>query len=80
MYVKDLENVGDSTKINNLFNVKGKIVVITGGARGIGLMISQGFVINGAKVIIISRSEKICKEAVDALNKIGLEKILCNSC
>eukprot|EP01119_Soliformovum_irregulare_P002492 TRINITY_DN1273_c0_g1_i1.p1 TRINITY_DN1273_c0_g1~~TRINITY_DN1273_c0_g1_i1.p1 ORF type:complete len:274 (+),score=83.79 TRINITY_DN1273_c0_g1_i1:123-824(+) len=34
-------------------------------------MIAYGFVTNGAKVIISSRSADVCKEAVDALNKIG---------
>jgi len=71
MYVKDLTSVGDSTKISQLFDVKDKVVVVTGGARGIGLMIAHGFVANGAKVIISSRSAKICQEAVDALNKMG---------
>jgi len=71
MYVKDLERIGDSTLISKLFDVKGKVVVVTGGARGIGLMIAQGFVANGAKVIISSRSAETCEEAVKALNKLG---------
>ena len=36
--------------INNLFNVSGKTVVVTGGSRGIGEMITAGFLANGAKV------------------------------
>ena len=41
--------------MNDLFNVRGKVAVITGGGRGIGEMISRGFVANGARVYIASR-------------------------
>jgi NAD(P)-dependent dehydrogenase (short-subunit alcohol dehydrogenase family) len=46
-------------EIDNLFGVKGKVVLVTGGGRGIGFMISQGFVRNGATVYIASRSKKV---------------------
>lgn len=49
--------------INNLFSVKNKVVVITGGSSGIGLMMANGFVANGAKV----RFLKYC-----VLNELGL--------
>jgi len=55
----------------NLFNVKGKVVLVTGGSRGIGKMISTGFVKNGAKVYISSRSAKDCEETAQELNKLG---------
>jgi NAD(P)-dependent dehydrogenase (short-subunit alcohol dehydrogenase family) len=42
--------------MDELFSVAGKTVVVTGGARGIGLMIASGFVESGAKVYITSRS------------------------
>lgn len=42
-------------KIESLFSVAGKTVVITGGSRGIGEMIARGYVANGAKVILTSR-------------------------
>ena len=41
-------------KIDNLFNVKNKAVV-TGGSRGIGEMITAGFLANGVKVYITAR-------------------------
>ena len=37
-------------EINNLFSVKNKVAVVTGGSRGIGEMITAGFLANGAKV------------------------------
>mgnify|MGYP002037861525 CR=1 FL=1 len=36
--------------VTRLFGVKGKTILVTGGARGIGLMIAAGFVANGATV------------------------------
>ena len=54
--------------INNLFNVKSKIVLITGGSRGIGEMIATGFVANGAKVYISSRKETDCIETAKRLS------------
>ena len=52
---------------SNLFSVKGKTVVITGGSRGIGEMLAAGFLANGAKVIISSRKEAACYETVERL-------------
>jgi NAD(P)-dependent dehydrogenase (short-subunit alcohol dehydrogenase family) len=44
---------------------------VTGGAKGIGRMISEGFVANGAKVYISSRDAKACEAACKELNALG---------
>jgi 2-deoxy-D-gluconate 3-dehydrogenase len=46
--------------LDALFGVRDKIVVVTGGSRGIGEMIAAGFLANGAKVYISSRKADVC--------------------
>ncbi|KAK3685455.1 hypothetical protein B0T22DRAFT_218526 [Podospora appendiculata] len=57
--------------INSLFSVKDKVVLVTGGAKGLGLMISTGFVLNGAKVYISSRDAQACASAAASLTSLG---------
>ncbi|CAN9441419.1 unnamed protein product [Alternaria sp. RS040] len=59
---------------SSLFDVKGKVVLVTGGAKGIGRMISEGFVQNGATVYISSRDAKACEQACKELNALGKGK------
>jgi NAD(P)-dependent dehydrogenase (short-subunit alcohol dehydrogenase family) len=47
-------------KIDSLFSVAGKVVLVTGGSRGIGEMVAAGFLANGAKVYISSRKAAAC--------------------
>jgi 2-deoxy-D-gluconate 3-dehydrogenase len=54
-------------KINDLFSVDGKIVLVTGGSRGIGEMIAAGYLANGAKVYISSRKAEACDAAAQRL-------------
>jgi NAD(P)-dependent dehydrogenase (short-subunit alcohol dehydrogenase family) len=61
----------DNLDISNLFSVKGKTVLVTGGSRGIGLMIASTFVKNGAKVYISSRNAAVCQAVEAELSKIG---------
>src|SRR5579862_6900900 len=57
--------------INELFSIKGKVAVVTGGSRGIGLMIARGYVEAGAKVYISSRKRDVCDEVANDLSKSG---------
>ncbi|KAJ9109263.1 hypothetical protein QFC21_000592 [Naganishia friedmannii] len=56
---------------SKLFDVKDKVVLVTGGGRGIGEMIAEGYVSNGAKVYIASRDIKACEATAARLNKQG---------
>ncbi|OWT35686.1 hypothetical protein C343_06726 [Cryptococcus neoformans C23] len=52
-----------SLKLQDIFDVKGKVVLVTGGGTGLGKAISSGFVQNGAKVYITGRRQQVLEEA-----------------
>jgi NAD(P)-dependent dehydrogenase (short-subunit alcohol dehydrogenase family) len=54
---------------DNLFSIKGKVALVTGGSRGIGEMIAAGFLANGAKVYISSRKAAACEATAERLSK-----------
>src|SRR5436853_2799199 len=57
--------------IGELFSIKGKVALVTGGSRGIGLMIARGYLEAGAKVYISSRKPDVCDAVAAELSKIG---------
>ncbi|MEH6677272.1 SDR family oxidoreductase [Phenylobacterium sp.] len=57
--------------MKNLFSVEGKVVLVTGGSRGIGEMIARGYVENGAKVYISSRKADVCDRVAEELSEYG---------
>jgi NAD(P)-dependent dehydrogenase (short-subunit alcohol dehydrogenase family) len=54
-----------------LFSVSGKTAVVTGGSRGVGLMIARGLVEAGADVVISSRKVDACEAAAAELSQLG---------
>jgi NAD(P)-dependent dehydrogenase (short-subunit alcohol dehydrogenase family) len=57
--------------VNTLFDVSGKVVLVTGGSRGIGEMIARGFVDAGASVYISSRKADVGNALAEELSKNG---------
>jgi 2-deoxy-D-gluconate 3-dehydrogenase len=51
----------------DLFSLKGRVALVTGGSRGIGKMIAKGFIEQGAKVYISSRKAPACIETAEEL-------------
>jgi len=57
-------------KIQELFDVSGKVAIVTGGSRGIGEMIASGFLANGVKVYITARKEAALIEKAKELSEL----------
>jgi len=56
----------------NIFSLNGKVAVVTGGSRGLGLHAASGLLQAGcSKIFITSRKAKACEEACTALNNLG---------
>lgn len=57
--------------MKDLFDVSGKVALVTGGSRGIGEMIAEGYVVNGVKTYISARKADACDATAARLSKIG---------
>jgi NAD(P)-dependent dehydrogenase (short-subunit alcohol dehydrogenase family) len=59
------------SEMNSMFDVSGKVAVVTGGTVGIGAMIAEGLVANGARTYIAARKADDLREAANRLGELG---------
>jgi NAD(P)-dependent dehydrogenase (short-subunit alcohol dehydrogenase family) len=57
--------------MDKLFSLEGRVALVTGGSRGIGRMIAEGFLRHGAKVYISARKAEACDRTAAELSSIG---------
>jgi NAD(P)-dependent dehydrogenase (short-subunit alcohol dehydrogenase family) len=57
--------------IRDRFDLSGRVAVITGGTRGLGLAIARGFAQAGAEIVVVSRKADACDEVASALRAEG---------
>ena len=65
------------TDARSRFDLSGRIAVVTGGTRGLGLAIAQGFADAGAHVVIVSRKADACDRVAAEIRAAGGRALSC---
>jgi gluconate 5-dehydrogenase len=58
---------------NNLYNLDGRLALVTGSSRGIGLALAKGLAENGARIVVNGRDAQKAEQAAESLRSAGFD-------
>lgn len=61
--------------VKDMFDLQGKVAIVTGGGKGIGLKMAEGLAEAGANIILCSRKVQACEKAAGDLEKLGVKSL-----
>src|ERR1700752_4530681 len=75
-----LKEVADPTQVTSrnvrdLFNLKGRVAIVTGGSIGLGHQIAEGLAEMGANVVLCARKKERCQQAAEELQQLGIKTL-----
>jgi len=62
-------------KVQEMFDLSGKVAIITGGGKGIGLKMAEGLAEAGAHVVLCSRKVEKCRQAAEEISRLGVKTL-----
>lgn len=72
--LKEADPTRDSTvNVKQLFDLTGRVAIVTGGSIGLGRQMAEGLAEMGANVVLCARKEERCREAAEELRQLGVE-------
>jgi len=71
------DTVNSELDAGRLFDLSGRVAVITGATRGLGLAMARAFARAGAQVVVVSRKADVCAEVAAALRAEGGKAAAC---
>src|ERR1700720_395965 len=60
---------------SELFDLTGRVAIITGGSIGLGRQMAEGLAEMGANVVLCARKKERCQEAADELAGLGIKPL-----
>src|SRR5277367_533356 len=58
-----------------MFDLSGRVAVITGGSVGLGRQMAEGLAEMGANLVLCARKKERCEQAADELQKLGVQTL-----
>jgi len=62
-------------RVQDLFDLRGKVSIVTGGGRGLGFALAEGLAEAGSNIVICSRKESSCHEAAQRIERTGVRAV-----
>jgi NAD(P)-dependent dehydrogenase (short-subunit alcohol dehydrogenase family) len=70
-----LKEAAQSVSVKELFNLSGRVAIITGGSMGLGRQMAEGLAEMGANLVLCARKKERCEQAAEELKRLGVETL-----
>jgi gluconate 5-dehydrogenase len=64
-----------SVTVKELFNLSGRVAIVTGGSVGLGRQMAEGLAEMGANVVLCARKKERCEQAAEQLRQLGVKTL-----
>jgi NAD(P)-dependent dehydrogenase (short-subunit alcohol dehydrogenase family) len=68
-----LKEAAQRVSVKELFNLSGRVAIITGGSMGLGRQMAEGLAEMGANLVLCARKKERCEQAAEELKQLGVE-------